>query len=473
MKQQLEHLIDASLAQLNSGMDLEAILALHPDAADELRPILAAAAWVQLDIPGPSRRLEGKQALLNAVVQRRREVELTQGFVNELKAGVPLDDLLRHAAPAMRPLLVAAWRMQTTEVPGPDPERFAEGKQLIMALAARRQTAARPRGLTIRLPRGVSNLVSGLGWRTRVAQRAWSGAVAAVAVAIVGAAGVTTAAADSLPGDAFYKVKRLGESAQLWFAFDPVQRAALDTRFTANRQAEIERLIAQDRSISPGVLQAWLGGQSDVLGELHQLPHASQVRLGETLRAWQTEGVATLESLIADAATAEALRTWLDRIAPERAIIVTPAAVDTLGDASLNAPMPVERPLPPEDRARAMETRSASGPLPAAVPVAPPSVAPSGPVVSDQPPLPEDVFLQSGSGSSNGDDPDDRSADGSGTSGAPAQATATEEIPDTIQVPMGPTAVPTSGSGGSADPGTLPPNPATPEPPTSPAPGTP
>lgn len=436
------------------------MLAMHPEEADELRPALVAAAWVRMDIPGPSRRLEGKQVLLDAVVQRRREVEITQGYINELKAGVPLGELLASAAPAMRPLLIAAWRMHTTEVPGPAPERVAEGKQLVMAMAARKRAVAlQSRQAALRWP--ARTLLSAVArWpRAGLARRAWSGAfsaVAAVLVVAVGAAQVSTAAADSLPGDAFYQVKRLGESAQMLFAFDPARKAELEIRFIAHRKAELARLLEPGRPVSEAAIRDWFAGQDNAMIEIRRLPRAAQQRLGAELRALAERGV-PVEAWAGDAARA-AFQGWLADVAPalDAAAAATEAVPAASGMPSLAVPMPVERPLPPDDRARSTQaTTGIEAQRPSVV-----APAPGDPNTSDdpaaQPPLPVDFFAQNGSQPQGGDDDDRDQADrGSAPSGAAdpaAQATATEEPPEIIMVPMGPTATPAA-PGGTEEPG--------------------
>ena len=108
MKYPLEHLIDRCIAQLNNGMDLEVVLEQVSDDADELRPILAAVAWVRLEIPAPAvtRRLAGKQAIMAAAAHCRRTMESTQGLLNEIKAGVPIAELLARATPEQRPVVL-------------------------------------------------------------------------------------------------------------------------------------------------------------------------------------------------------------------------------------------------------------------------------------------------------------------------------------------------------------------------------
>ena len=184
VKYPLEHLIDRCITQLNNGMDLEVVLEQVSDDADELRPILAAVAWVRLEIPAPAvtRRLAGKQAIMAAAAHCRRTMESTQGLLNEIKAGVPIAELLARATPEQRPVVLAAWRMHSTASPLPNAARVAMGRERLMVLVERRR-ALRQRALAARMS-PASHLRAGLlgFWhgmrapRPRVASRALSNA---------------------------------------------------------------------------------------------------------------------------------------------------------------------------------------------------------------------------------------------------------------------------------------------------------
>jgi hypothetical protein len=289
VKSSLEQVLDTCIAQLNSGEDLETVLAAHPDAADELRPMLVAAALVRIDVPPPVHKMERKEAFLAAVAGRRREVEVTEGYVVELKAGVPVAELLLRARPELRPLIRAAWRMQTTPAPDPSDERMREGKARLMAMVAARQAAARRAASPTLLDRSRvvwSGVLAGLHPSPTRARRVWSGVTAVVMTALIiggGAVGVGTAAASSLPGDSLYQVKELGRSAQLLFAFDPAERAALQVRFSGQRLSEIEQLARNGREVPIDMLEQWLRGQSRALADIQLLPSDQRQLLIERL----------------------------------------------------------------------------------------------------------------------------------------------------------------------------------------------
>lgn len=453
-----EHLIDACLTQLNEGMDLEAVLAEHPAEADELRPILAGAAWVRMDIPPPARRLEGKQALMAACAQQRRAVETTQGYVNEIKAGVPLDELLAHAKPEAQPLVVAAWRMHTTAAPAPDPEKFAAGKLALMAMVEQKRAAARStHPVGERVKQGMAGLWQGLAPRPSGLRRAWAGSLGAIATVLVigiGATGVTTAAAASLPGDTFYPVKRLGESARLWLTLDPARRADLDADLDAERLAEISHLIDEGREVSATMLADWLRGQPDALAKIQRLPEATQARLGANLNELLADG-ARLADLAGDPALTKGLRQWLDGMAR-----AADEARDTTDARALPASSAMTaRPLSAEDSgAQALPLRPVAQPKPERVA---PAVVPNAPVSAAAKSREETTapqFQQSGGDYqtvADQQDPKDRDsrsrADEPAAEAGPPPSPTAQQI---IQVPMDPepTETPTPGGGDEPTP---------------------
>lgn len=317
MKSSLEHLLDACIAELNSGIDLEAVLAAHPDHADELRPMLAAVAWMQLDIPPPARRVERKGLFMNAVAKRRRLVESTEGYIVELKAGVPLEELLARAEASQHPMLIAAYRMATTEPPAPSPEKVAAGKAMILALAERKRAERRAAASRHALLRGgVLEVVRGLRAGPTLGRRVWSGTVAMAVAAIflgAGLAGVGHAAASSLPGEPLYGVKRLRENARLWLTLDEADRADLYVRFSDDRLREILKLAAGDRPVPADLLLDWLNGRPDLDVEVGTLSAAQQALLAQLVRDQVTPAARReLQAGLARPAALDELVAWSD-----------------------------------------------------------------------------------------------------------------------------------------------------------------
>lgn len=359
MKYPLEALVDACVAELEKGRDLEEILEAHPDVADEIRPLLAAAAWAKIDVPPPLHSRADKRRLMEAVAVRRRVVESVDGYVNEVKAGVPLRDLVARAPQGLRPLVKAAWRMESTPSPTRDPRCVAEGRRLILDIVAERReafgAAARPtvRSTVAGLEASLREATAGMRLTPSMGRRVRSAmaAVTVVAVLASGMAGVHTAAAGSVPGQTFYAVKRLGESAQLLLAHDAGRRAELNIRFATRRLDEINALAASGRAVPVNLMEEWLRGQSSAWAEIRDLPLAQRQLLAEMLLA-NVEG----GGLSDDAKGAVGSQQSLEEILA-RSSALAEAVRDSLGATTAtpeealhdSGPMAVERPLPLED----------------------------------------------------------------------------------------------------------------------------
>lgn len=448
MKYPLEHLIDRCITQLNSGMDLEEVLDQVPDQADELRPILAAVAWVRMEIPAPAlnRRLEGKQAIMAAAAQRRRETEATQGLINELKAGVPVQDILGRARPEQRALVLAAWRMHSTPPPVPNATRVALGKERLVAMAEGRRRL-RERALAARLSPakhlkvGLLGFWQGLSAPRPQARRALSGAMsmaAFIAALGLGAGRVTGAAADSLPGDPIYSIKRLGESARIFFAFDADRRAELSDRFADARLREMLALSTEGREIPAAVLRDWVDSQTNAYSSIRRLPVAEQERfLSGLLRAF-----GSAEALEQALGGAEELRlagmlSWMDaarQASPE-------ASEDIAGGSSPvlpQVPLPMDRPVAPDEETEKAPARLAAPTLPVTPKEAAAEAAPAPDFV-----LP-DLAL--------GEEDEDDQAHPAGQSGAASDQPTVEPTDDT-QIVQPPVELPTPGDNPQEDPG--------------------
>jgi hypothetical protein len=460
----LEQALDACLNQLKNGEDLEQVLARHPACADELRPLLVAAAWARLEVPPPQQRDANKVALLAKVVDRRRQVEAVDGYVAALKAGQTPDEVMAGAPVHAHESIRAAWHMHVTQPPAPDPARVAEGKRRIMAMAAGRRAARRRAERVARLGAWrdtLANLADGLLASPFATRRAWSGALAPVVAMLfllVGMAGVGTAAASSQPGEAIYHVKRLGESAQLLFAFDPHRRADLNLAFTERRLTEIRGLAAEGRDVPLGLVEDWLRGQADAWAAIESLPPAERQLMAELLLTRAGAG-ADLEQDVRNAvADQNALASLLDRSgeiaetarAAAGVEAPVPGAPASTGSGPqrpvLTGPMPGPRPLPPETEREAPaapepERPAAVAPPPAAqgpsAPAGQPSAAPAAPS-APQMAQPADEPR---------DDEDDKPASASAGDPQPGSAPAPEE-------PCAEPPPPTMGQGGARDPAT-------------------
>lgn len=451
MKYPLEHLIDRCITQLNSGMDLEDVLDQVPDQADELRPILAAVAWVRMEIPAPglARRLEGKQAVMAAAAQRRRETEATQGLINELRAGVAVQDILARARPEQRALVLAAWRMHSTPPPTPNGARVALGKERLLALVEGRRRL-RERALAARLSPGKHLKVGLQGfWQGLVAprpqaRRAISGAMsmaAFIAALGLGAGRVSGAAADSLPGDPIYSIKRLGESARIFFAFDADRRAELSDRFADARLREMLALSDEGRDIPAAVLRDWVHEQANAYGSIRRLPVAQQERLLNGLL--QAFGSAeALEQALGESVDhrLSGMLSWMQAAAAPLLDKAAPSPAD--GSAALpHVPLPIERPVALDE-----ETEAAPA-LKAAVPTAPVSSETAEAAAAPAPDfvMPDLVLV---------DEDEDEQARPAGQGASTSSDQPTVEPTDDTQIVQPPVELPTPGDDPQEDPGT-------------------
>lgn len=342
MNFRFEQALDACLAQLNTGADLEAVLGGFPEHADELRPALAASEYVQRLAPPPERRLASKGAFVAAVAERRRLVEHVDGLVVEVKVGVPVAEILSRTAAPLQAVVCAAHAMQVDvdAAPMPSSDAFARGKAELMARAAQRRAASRSHVASA----APSRAFGGFSWPSLL-RRAASSAVALSVAATIGATGlvqVSRAAASSLPGDTLYQVKLIGQGARMLFTFDPAARSALQAELAQRRVADIERLVASGRSVPAEAIERLLAEKASIDG----LSAVQRAMLGGLVRTMAR----------ADAGLAERLRGAAN----------DPSIVDALlrDGASEESAVPLRKPapvaLPAEDRAPVVEVAPAA-----------------------------------------------------------------------------------------------------------------
>jgi hypothetical protein len=406
VRSSLEQVLDTCIAELNNGADLEAVLAAYPEDADELRPMLVASAVVCVKMPLPTHKTERKSAFLAQVTERRRQVEATEGYVVEIKAGVPMPDLVARAAPEFRPLIRAAWRMFSTPAPQPSPERMAAGKARLMAMAAERRAArvVPAPDLATRVRGTCAGLWRGLCPTPTVVRRVWSSAVALLLIATIlgaGAAGVGTAAASSLPGDSLYEVKELGRSAMLMFAFDPARRVELNLRYGDQRLGEIEALTRDGRAVPGDVLESWLRGQSSALADIQKLPWEQRRLLSGMLLASVDRARDELRrhgAVDDPAALSDVLSRSEALLAQARAAVDVPAVSTPEAITGLDAE-PVVSVDPRRDHRRSASGDDAAANAPAPAPEskpAPPQVVVPPPVADAPPDAPVAQYVQPG-----------------------------------------------------------------------------
>jgi hypothetical protein len=104
-------------------------------------------------------------------------------------------------------------------------------------------------------------------------------------------------AANALPGDWRYPVKRAGEQVRLTFTFDDNARRGLHISFAEERLSEVERLASSERTIPAPVLRD-LASATDDLGEnLDSVPQQDIERIG-VLAQKQQETLLAVEPLV-------------------------------------------------------------------------------------------------------------------------------------------------------------------------------
>jgi hypothetical protein len=263
----LDETLDICLARIGAGEALAAVLADYPADAAALAPLLAqAAAVAESRVPpapaatnlaiGRARFLEAAQraqaadaaaALPAAAVIALDDSSLTDALdeaLTRVRAGESSERVM-GAYPgiltALAPLLATAGSVASGGVVAPAPPHgLNPGRARFLTAAAELRIArdAAPVGMLARL-----GAILGL----RSGQRLALGALASVLFFLVLSGAVSTAAADALPGDALYGVKRLGEQLRWALSFSPDARAAAALDVSQERAEELTGLVAAGR----------------------------------------------------------------------------------------------------------------------------------------------------------------------------------------------------------------------------------
>ena len=174
-----------------------------------------------------------------------------------------LDAPTRTDDPALAPYLALAGALRAVPATsGPSPEFRAALRQRLVAVAT-----VQPAGSVVDSP-AARIRASAATWRVqrRLAVVA-GGAAAATAIA-----GVGVGASHSLPGDAFYGVKRATENVQLALTTGQEGRGKRHLEFARTRLREVEALVGQSSALS-----AVLPGGVDALGALPEDAKASTI----------------------------------------------------------------------------------------------------------------------------------------------------------------------------------------------------
>ena len=180
---------------------------------------------------------------LDQFFDNRHQREVLDEALALLAAGIPLEAILTDAgddALWLRPLLETAAEVEAfqSDIPVPAPDASL---QRLLDHAAGLAEEAQPEA------------ESAVGWLRRLRETLgghWGPRLATgllVGLILLAFLGQTlvTAAADSLPGEPLYGLKRTVETAQLILARTPEQQAVLQQAFNLRRQTEVRRLLAQ------------------------------------------------------------------------------------------------------------------------------------------------------------------------------------------------------------------------------------
>ena len=159
-----------------------------------------------------------------------------------LRTGASTADCLARYpehAEELRPLLSLASAVKAVPTPRPDPAAVRANRQrmldAVQAAAARRQR---------RGPAAFAwfwRLSSGL--QVRPLLRAALTLAAAVVLVSLASGALFTSAADSLPGQALYPVKRFGENVRLSLTLNPTARQELQTEYVLERRHEVRQVL--------------------------------------------------------------------------------------------------------------------------------------------------------------------------------------------------------------------------------------
>jgi hypothetical protein len=193
-------------------------------------------------------------------------VDILEECLRRIQQGEPEDRVLADyadIADELRPLLDMA---RLLSKPGVVPQAARARSQARFLAAARRSRQAEAEQARSRLANNLRRPV--LLWR-------WLPVRVAAALALVlvlltsGFYGVNHVAAQSIPGDRFYPVKRVVEQVQLQLAPNSATRLQLETEFGQRRKDEVEHLI-QDERVAPVVFTGFaaqeVSGKWDVNG---------------------------------------------------------------------------------------------------------------------------------------------------------------------------------------------------------------
>ena len=168
--------------------------------------------------------------------------------ITAMQAGVPIEEILGEVpeyATQLRPLLYASALLTD-----PNPALVPEGKKATLRSEYLRQVAELPLRPAPTLANKAQAIVRII--KKRITRKAVLNDLVTISVTIILTVSMAVlilnyAAADTLPGDFLYGIKRTSENLRLAFTVDETSRQALNNEFNRRRLAEIDRLMAANR----------------------------------------------------------------------------------------------------------------------------------------------------------------------------------------------------------------------------------
>jgi len=168
--------------------------------------------------------------------------------ISALQAGVPIEDILAEVpdyAAELRPLLYAA-----TLVANPNPELIPDERKAVLRAEYLQQAAdLTPITPTYREKlKAVTRIIKRRTSRQAVVSDLVTITVTVILTLAMVAVILNFMAADSIPGDFLYGIKRGSENIQLIFTLSEERQQALIDEFNNRRIDEIDKLIEENRA---------------------------------------------------------------------------------------------------------------------------------------------------------------------------------------------------------------------------------
>jgi len=169
--------------------------------------------------------------------------------ISAWQAGVPLEEILAEVpdyADELRPLLYAATVLtDPNPVPAPAEKKAALRAEYIKQVTELPAITPAPfRGKV----RAIIKVIKRRTTREAVLKDIITVTITIILTLFVVALTLNYLAANTIPSDFLYGVKRISEDIQLSLTFDPERKAELEEEFNQRRLEEIEKLIEQNRA---------------------------------------------------------------------------------------------------------------------------------------------------------------------------------------------------------------------------------